>query len=375
MSETVFVFGAGASVGCGAPVMANFLDVARQIHLSDEAGLSAPHFASVFRAIAALNDVYAKATIDTDNLEAVFAAFEMAQLFGRLKKFNDQAALAGLTESIRGLIVETLEQTVFFHVSSRQGDEIYIDGPPGYGHLVALLGQKTPPDLSRYSFITFNYDLALDFTFRWRDIPIDYGLKSEVRPSKRHALLLKLHGSINWTECRNCDVGVYDLGAHIVSVRQAAPPLVPDRRGVCLRVAEHLATFDHCNDSSKGSGVPLLVPPTWSKAEHHRRIERVWRRAAEELSTARNIIVIGYSLPETDAFFRYLYALGTVSDTRIERFWLVDPDNSGKAAAQFRALLGPTVANRFRLIKMPFENAVDQNGDLNSFLSLQGKNN
>jgi hypothetical protein len=38
----------------------------------------------------------------------------------------------------------------------------------------------------------------------------------------------------------------------------------------------------------------------------------VWRTAAQHLSEAEHIFIIGYSLPETDQFFRYLYGLGTV---------------------------------------------------------------
>jgi hypothetical protein len=44
---------------------------------------------------------------------------------------------------------------------------------------------------------------------------------------------------------------------------------------------------------------------------------------------AQEIIVIGYSLPETDFFFRNLFALGTVGRKFIRRFAVVNPDWSG----------------------------------------------
>ena len=52
---------------------------------------------------------------------------------------------------------------------------------------------------------------------------------------------------------------------------------------------------------------------------------------SRHLSVARNIIVVGYSLSASDQFFRYLYALGTVGATRIEKFLLVDPDKTVKS--------------------------------------------
>jgi len=343
--------------------MANFLDVARDIYLRENAGRATESFKAVFTGIAALNDVYAKATIDTDNLEAVFAAFEMAQLFGRLNRF-DAPRLASLADAMRELIVETLEQRVGFPIPNRSGQTINVEPPRGYGEFVAGL-PKTPADLARISFITFNYDLALDFTLRYHDVPIDYGLQSTRSPGR--VLLLKLHGSVNWMACGNCGVAVYDLQEHVRFPKSVAAPLVDNGTWARLRVAEELRRFNHCNDNVKGSGVPLLVPPTWSKAEYHRQLAAVWRTAAQELASARNIVVIGYSLPEADTFFRYLYALGTVSDTRIERFWVVDSDGSGAVAERFQTLLGPTARSRFHHIPEAFERAVYGSGAAAAF--------
>ncbi len=55
MAEAVFILGAGASKECGAPLMANFLDVADDLRLRGEAGIDAVHFERVF-ALAELED-------------------------------------------------------------------------------------------------------------------------------------------------------------------------------------------------------------------------------------------------------------------------------------------------------------------------------
>jgi hypothetical protein len=68
----------------------------------------------------------------------------------------------------------------------------------------------------------------------------------------------------------------------------------------------------------------------------------------EELSNAENIFVIGYSLPETDAFFRHLYALGSLGDRLIKRFWVFDLDRSGSVESRFRAVLGKAALSRFK---------------------------
>jgi len=88
----------------------------------------------------------------------------------------------------------------------------------------------------------------------------------------------------------------------------------------------------------------------------------VWRTAASELANAEDIFVCGYSLPDTDQFFRYLYALGSVGETRVKRFWVFDPEE--KVADRFRELLGPTVQNRFEFHKKKFSEAVNSLTDL-----------
>ncbi len=103
---------------------------------------------------------------------------------------------------------------------------------------------------------------------------------------------------------------------------------------------------------------PVIVPPTWNKTQHYHQISPVWRRAAQHLSEAEVIVVFGYSLPETDQFFRYLYAWGTVGDAILKCFLVVDPDPSGQVVSRFQSLLGPGAKNRFIHIKKKFGEAL-----------------
>jgi hypothetical protein len=49
----------------------------------------------------------------------------------------------------------------------------------------------------------------------------------------------------------------------------------------------------------------LLVPPSRDKSEYSEIMRPVWKRAVDALETATHICVIGYSMPETDAFFKF----------------------------------------------------------------------
>jgi hypothetical protein len=100
------------------------------------------------------------------------------------------------------------------------------------------------------------------------------------------------------------------------------------------------------------------VPPTWNKNQYHGVLTNVWNAAASELSNARNIYVMGYSLPESDSFFKYLFALGTLGKTRIRRFWAFDPDYTDVVEHRYKELIGKGISNKFNFKKYKFNDAI-----------------
>ena len=73
------ILGAGASSEAGAPLMKDFVNTARDLFQDRQGRVS-----SVFTAMAALARSQAKATLDLQNIEEVFSAFELASLVQRL---------------------------------------------------------------------------------------------------------------------------------------------------------------------------------------------------------------------------------------------------------------------------------------------------
>lgn len=86
MANTVFILGAGASYQAGVPLMNDFLDVAYNLWRTGEAKDFDQQFASVFRGRSALQQVHSKSQLNIQNIESVFAAFEMGKT---LQKFSD----------------------------------------------------------------------------------------------------------------------------------------------------------------------------------------------------------------------------------------------------------------------------------------------
>ena len=230
-----------------------------------------------------------------------------------------------------------------------------MQSPKPYGEFAELikylLNDATPKQT--VSVITFNYDLACDFAFFKSGIHVDYALGENVHA--RAVPLLKLHGSLNWAFCPELDKVVpWTMKAHFSQFTWRYIP--DDAKTVFLKMIPHLGAFKY--EDKEVIPEPVLVPPTWNKTEHHRNLADVWSRAAKELSEAENIFVIGYSLPETDAFFKYLFALGTVGTNLLKRMWVFNPDASGVVEKRFKSILGPAASARFQYVPASFDGAI-----------------
>ena len=349
MSSTVFILGAGASKLAGAPLMNDFLDVAHDLWRLDYAtGDFSKPFETVFKGISQLQRVHSKSRLDINNIESVFAAFEMAKTLCSFAEYSAED-IDALLKALRQLIVLTLQRTMKLPVINPR----FPEAPAPYGQFVEMLYRLTKEARPQetVSVLTFNYDMGLDFAFFKYDIPIDYSLgvqKTNTMP------LLKLHGSLNWATCSKCNAVVpWALNEYFSKHHWH---FLERHQQVTFSIGTHLTEFVHCEQ--KVMPDPILIPPTWNKTEHHRSISSVWARAAHELGEAQNVFVIGYSLPNTDEFFRYLYALGTVGNQLLKRFWVFNPDDSGEIESRFKKLLGPGAETRLRYFPKTFKESI-----------------
>ena len=346
MSKIVFILGAGASAHTGAPLMHNFLDEASRIHRSAQLSEDAQEdFEIVFTAISKLQGVHSKSQLDINNLEAVFNAFETAAMIEKLPG-SSPTEIASILNSFKQLIVHTIEQTTRFPVNGG-----YTRGHSGYlkfADLVSDIKKKHQPE-SFSTTITFNYDVCLDVALHLKKLSPDYGLSKQLRQSP---LLLKLHGSINWARENSKSKILHAAFTRINRfIGDKGDPLWFSYK-IGSKIQSHFAG-QHSVES-----IPVIIPPAWNKADYHGQISKVWQRAAIELEEAEHIFIIGYSLPETDAFFKLLYALGTVGDTPLKRIEVFNPDQSGETEKRFRDLMGPGALARFKYHPLKFGEAI-----------------
>lgn len=352
MSRTVFILGAGASKEGGAPLMTEFLEVAEQLWRRNQVADQdrAGQFELFFRARTALQGVLAKSVANLFNIEEVLGLFEIARLAGRLGAL-DPKEVEKLPTAARCVITTTLEETLKFYDTPRA-----VAPPEPYEDFVALVKDVRASGLGDVSAITLNYDIALDCAFHFRSVPVDYCLDANQGRQSDAIPLMKLHGSINWTTCSKCGaLTPYAINDYLADRER---PLLTDGRSEChLPISRELHRTVHCSDSTC-EVEPVIVPPTWNKALSHAALGNVWGRAARELSDAENIIVIGYSLPKTDYYFRHLLGLGMVGDALLRRINICDPDVTVEERS--KELLVPAIHARVSAIGYPFSSAIPQ---------------
>lgn len=346
MGKTVFILGAGASYQAGVPLMSNFLDEAQKIlnsgNLTKE---DEEAFDLVFKGISSLQSVHSKSKLDINNLESVFATFEMAKRLNKMPGFEiDEIPI--LIKSIRRLIVVTIERLLKIPFRDRR-----ITPPKPYDKFAVLL-KKLKTELQPkedISILTFNYDIAADLMLHHLSYGPDYCLMNSTDFGGRDVVkLLKLHGSINWGVLKEFD--------------RISPFYIEDflKRNKFREAIIEMRIGSVLSEEERFEGEPVIIPPTWNKANFHNDLLGVWRESAKELEMADNLMVIGFSLPETDIFFRHLYALGTVGEVPFNRFWVFDPqENDGIVDKRYQALLGPGATSRYSYFDKTFEEAID----------------
>lgn len=352
-NQTVFILGAGASYAAGVPLMRNFLEVSDELWFQKATTWASHAYSEVRKARQKLQAACAKSFIDIDNIESLFSTFEMATLIGYLDDLSNKR-ISLLPEKLRHVVYRTIELSLNFQLLK---DSPSVASPYPYDAFVELIcHMRKTTRVGPISIISFNYDLALDYALVLAGLEINYSFDPQQQGDNR-MLLLKPHGSLNWTQSSSGGIlstPVKALKSEFYWRRLGVP--TRERRDV------HIDTMELLHSEIKWGEhlhpLPFIVPPTWYKAEYQRQLANVWKSAARVLGSATSIFVIGYSLPPSDQFFRSFFALSLSSESMIDIFTIFDP---GDVSEQWQTLCGPSILGRKKFMheSLTFAGAID----------------
>lgn len=337
--------------------MATFFDAARKLRLESGSSSLAKLHDDVTRAQEVLQQSFAKSRLDIMNLEEVFTALEMAETVGALGPLASPDI-----QSARQSLVQLLEHTISHtqRISTQWSENpqcpLVASGPRGYSELASLVSLlfEHPPH-HEVGFLTFNYDVGLELALATNQLPFSYCMDTNLSPAFSSLPVrkfppipvCKLHGSLNWLAVPRADntpasIKYFDPCAELILQHQRGP-----NREVILDTAAGLRRI--ASPSGTGEARPLIVPPTESKATARQTMAPIWTKAGQLLREAENIFVIGFSLPETDMFFRRFFSVCMISNTMVRRLWICDASNA--PYQRFEQIVGPALTSRAECFK------------------------
>lgn len=206
---------------------------------------------------------------------------------------------------------------------------------PEFWHRLATLIESAD------AFVTTNWDTLIEVQINALGLGVAY-----FKPRKGFRQILKLHGSIDWVrkgpEFASLPEADADLFSPIFAGHLRYRPFSEalDGRHI-LGISEPIAEL-------LNKSLPAIIAPTHLKEIPNAAFRRIWSAASHALHFAKQIIVIGYSLPVSDILMRLLlnnslrYRLREDSE-RAPEIIIIDPDPQDVVRSRYYELLGPKI--------------------------------
>lgn len=340
MTDTVFILGAGYSYAAGIPLLSGFVERMWQfaIRRSIADKPLTPEDIEIFNAAIKIRDeldsYHGRAMFDDRNIEDILSILSFNMLGGAKR---DKEKIAAMNRAIARTI--DLCCTVEHPGVNKEGrNSINESGPQLYRDFwscifsAAARGKKMP------AIITFNYDLVLERSLHQHLIGTNYNSYDKRFPATRIALNYKYDHAprsefeISYTRYNSqSSRGMSQVEGTILK------SVEPNERAHTLEVEmlklhgslnfarrkENEATsFSHA--ITKSIAEPFILPPIFNKMTNGAPTA-MWQAGLEKLREAKNIVIVGYSLPQTDIYMQYFLKAALGPNLNLNKIFVFDP--------------------------------------------------
>ena len=314
MESVVYILGAGFSAPLGLPLMSNFNEKARSLARNNPNQFG--YFNELLNNMRQTGHSRDYFEFMPDNIEEALSILEMSEYLGRDTKKNLYAQLIkdvirNYTPDIPHIDTSKLGQSWKEHIFSEDRDNKW----HYYGHFVASLLNLSVTQIddynlkllrsirlqttqANYSVVTLNYDLVLENITEFINLhlPIRDNKVGFLAPENYHEqnhdmpFLAKLHGGV--------------------------------REG------------------------DIIIPPTFNKGLYQPDLPKSWQLAYNLLMKANHVRIIGYSLPQTDSYIKYILKAAVIHFMDLERIDIICLDETGDVYKRYKEFI-PFKKRRF----------------------------
>lgn len=171
--------------------------------------------------------------------------------------------------------------------------------------------------------ITSNWDYLIERSCSRRGVP--YRLRWYQDEST--VTVLKLHGSVDWTKKENAKLAwstnnYYRLEDIIGGSRERHDHLRGKHVARCHATENWTRAYQKIKATTKR---PFMLTMARGKADSIRPLLDIWNDAYDVLSRARELRIVGYSMPDDDVEIRTLLRAGVCRGTRNPGVFVVNP--------------------------------------------------
>ena len=323
-SDNVIILGAGASYDAGIPLMAGFVEkmwefsVRKKVNGEPMSSDDIDTFKKAIEIKNELNSYHGRASFDDMNLEDILS----------ILSFNE----INLSSSKKSkLFTKAISRTIELTCQVKHDGENKIQN---YGQncyrdfWCHLFINHTRYNKKMPVIISLNYDLVLEralFQFLTgtmivaNDIPV-FGQGIEI--DYHYEPVGKFHYIIEKTRLN------FDSKERLESRLRKGATENPIR----IEILKLHGSLNFPSAKTKETlslvhpiDTPFILPPIINKMSSAKSITNMWAVALQKLRSAKNIIIVGYSLPQTDIYMQYFLKTALGPNLNLNRVYVFDP--------------------------------------------------
>lgn len=277
MEKIVYILGAGFSAPLGVPVISNFLIKARDLYFKDKEKYK--HFESVLSEISKMHSAMSHFNLDLYNIEEILSILEMMEEVSGCKKQAEE-------------FQQFIKSVIEFHTPTITIQKRYYFNKTDIYHF-------HPAETNFFlTEIASSYKYYSMFLFKLLQLKI---ICTHVIDASKQATQVSIEKNISGNSIQYSIITLnYDL---------VLENILNHFKNIFPKYKE-LFSIDIVKLHGSVNGT--IVTPTWKKWIND-TIRKDWSKAYELLKDATQVRILGYSLPTSDNYIKYLLSSSIIS--------------------------------------------------------------
>ena len=332
MSENVIILGAGFSRDAGIPLLGEFIDrmldiaVRGKVYGEDITRQDHELIQEAMSIRAELDNIHGRAVFDDRNIEDILSVLAFNVLGGGKKDKNK-------FDTVTRAICRTIELCSTI-VDPRLADghaTVISDSPHVYRTFWHGMFEWVSKGNSLPPIITFNYDLVLELSLLQLLNNTIYNQFDKVLPFKS----IGVHYSHPFGLDSAFGLGQVHYGIEKRKLGTITTSTTANEADKGYQRVDILKLHGSLNFPKNAKGLsdlvfgksvenPGILPPVSNKLSG-KAADEIWRAALLKLRSARNVVFVGYSLPQTDMYMQYFLKAALGPNLDLDKITVFDP--------------------------------------------------